>query len=118
MAFDYEVRLNIEPIIKKMGLEERGRVQQFITNEVVRLTEPYVPYDMAHLYDNPGLLKDSVYIDNETDVVWHTPYARYLYYHPEFNYQGAPYRGGMWVHRAMQNGGMDSIINGIRRMIR
>ena len=47
--------------------------------------------------------------ENGTDIVWDTPYARHLYYHPEYNYQGAPMRGGYWADRYMQNGGQKQI---------
>lgn len=70
MKYDYECDFGAEDIIKKLGLEERGRVQQFVTESVKRLSEPYVP--MKH-----GDLKDSVHIENGTDVVWSTPYAHY-----------------------------------------
>ena len=96
-------------------MEEQGRVQQFVTNEVLRLSEPYVPFDEAGLYPNPGQLKNSGRVEG-TDVVWSTPYARRLYYHPEYTYQGAPLRGGNWVDRMLQNGGIVEIEKGARRL--
>lgn len=98
-----------------MGLEEQGRVQTYVTNEVLRLADPYVPFDEANLYANPGQLRNSGHIEG-TDVVWHTPYARRLYYHPEYNFQGAPMRGGNWVDRMLQNGGMIEIEKGARKV--
>lgn len=64
-------------------------------------------------------MQDSVYTEG-TDLVYDTPYARRLYYHPEYNFQGAPkegeehkdgdpQRGAFWVERYLQNGGMDAI---------
>ncbi len=87
-----------------------------MTNEILRLSEPYVPFDVAGLYSNPGQLKNSGRVDG-TDVVWSTPYARKLYYHPEYNFQGAPMRGANWVDRMLQNGGIVEIEYGARRLV-
>lgn len=115
MAFDYVCTFNLQECIRTLGLEERGRVQQFVTNEVMNLSEPYVPFDLAGKYPNPGRLKDSVHIEDKTDVVWQTPYARRWYYE-EANFQGAPTRGRFWVERMLQNGGLKKIEDGARRV--
>lgn len=70
MAYDYVCNFDLEECLKTLGLNERGRVQRFVTNEVIRLSDPYVPMD-------EGTLKNSVHIANDTDVVWSTPYAHY-----------------------------------------
>lgn len=80
------------------------------------LSEPYVPFDIAGKYANPGRLKDSAHIENGTDVVWNTPYARRWYYE-RANFQGAPQRGNHWVDRMMQNGGQKEIEDGVRRIV-
>lgn len=115
---DYSCTFNLDDCIKKLGLEEQGRVQQFVTHEFLKNVEPYVPFDEAEKYDQPGRLIDSGHIENGTDVVWKTPYARHLYYHPEFNFQGAPTRGGYWADRYMQNGGQQEIEDGVRRVVK
>lgn len=115
---DYVCTFNLGDCIKKLGLEEKGRVQRYVTNEFKKNVQPFVPFDEAGKYEQPGLLIDSCRIENDTDVVWKTPYARRLYYHPEYNYQGAPMRGGYWADRYMQQGGQEQIENGVRRMIR
>lgn len=116
MKFDYTVKYDQDELLKDLGLEEKGLVQQFIVNQVLIHSTPYVPFDVMHLYENPGLLRDSGRVE-ETDVVWSTPYARYLYYHPEFNFQGAPLKGGYWVERAMQNGGLEKIRQGAQKLV-
>lgn len=113
---DYQCTFNLDKCIKTLGLEEKGRVQQYITNEFMKNVEPFVPFDLAEKYDNPGRLKDSCHIENDTDVVWSTPYARRMYYHPEYDFQGAPMRGGYWADRYMQNGGREEIEQGARRI--
>lgn len=115
---NYTCNFNLDDCIKKLGLEEGGLVQSFVTNEFKKNVQAYVPKDLAKKYENPGRLVDSCHTENGTDVVWNTPYARRLYYHPEYNYQGAPTRGGYWADRYMQNGGQQEIEDGVRRLLR
>ena len=114
MKYDYEVQFDLKKCIKGLGLEERGRVQRVVTQAVLDLSEPYVPFDEMGLYDNPGALIASGRTEG-TDVVWgngggqDVNYARRLYYHPEYNFQGAPRRGGYWVDRMLMEGGLKKI---------
>lgn len=64
VTYDFDVNR----CIKNLGLDEGGRVQQVVTNEVISLSEPYVPFD-------EGTLAASARIENGTDVVWRMPYA-------------------------------------------
>lgn len=118
MGFDYEIKFDLADCMETLGINEQGRVQQFVTNEFLKNVEPFVPFDIAGKYENPGRLKDSGHIENDTDVVWDTPYARNLYYHPEFNFQGAPMRGGFWADRYLQDGGMVELEDGARRIVK
>ena len=113
---DYQCTFNLGDCIKALGLEEKGRVQQFVTNEFMKNVQPFVPFDLAGKYETPGRLIDSCHIEDGTDVVWNTPYARCLYYHPEYNFQGAPMRGAYWADRYMQNGGREEIEQWARRI--
>lgn len=108
MGVVYECSFNLKDCINTLGLEERGRVQQTVTNELIRLADTYVPFDAAGLYENPGRLRDSVHIENETDVVWNAPYARRWYFE-DAEFQGAPQRGNHWVSRMLQDGGLKKI---------
>lgn len=140
---DYQCTFNLQDCIRGLGLDEKGRVQQFVTNEVLRLSDDYIPFD-------EGSLKDSGHIENDTDVVWGgavAPYAHYMwegivYEDPELHcagfqvkdggwrsrkgvqkvptdrpleYQGAPMRGDHWVPRMLQNGGLQKIEAGARK---
>lgn len=118
---DMQVNFDLGKIVKRLGLEEQGRVQQFATSEVLRLSESYVPFDLAGKYKLPGNLIDSGHIENGNEVVWggnRAPYARRLYYHPEYNFQGAPIRGGYWVDRMLQNGGRKLIETSARKLVK
>lgn len=128
--------------IKNLGLDESGRVQQVVTNEVINLSEPYVPFD-------EGNLAASVRIENGTDVVWRTPYSHYMwggivYEDPilhcagfqvedggwrsrkgsqkvptnrKLEYQNGSLRGPMWVPRMLQNGGARRIEDKARKAV-
>lgn len=116
MAHNYTCTFNLGDCMKTLGLDEKGKVQRAATNEFKKNVQNYVPFDIAGKYENPGRLIDSCHIENETDVVWNTPYARNLYYHPEYNFQGKGEsekgglgRGAYWADRYMQNGGDEQI---------
>lgn len=115
MKFDYSVHFNVDDCIKQLGFD---KVQPFLTNSILMHSEPYMPFDT-------GALVNSGHIENETDVVWKTPYARRWYYANEgggadrgVNFQGAPIRGAYWVDRMLNNGGMEKIESGIRSLLK
>lgn len=116
-------------------------MQQYVANEALRLSEPYIPFDT-------GRLLQSGHVENDKEIVWKTPYARYQYggkvwITPSINasgfktengwytkrgekkiptnrdleYQNGPLRGGHWFDRMMQNGGQKHLEEGIRRML-
>lgn len=118
VTYNYEVTYRKNAILNKMGLAEKGEVQKFVANTVLTLATPYVPFDEMELYEQPGRLVESGHVEgDEYDVVWRTPYARRLYYHPEYNFQGAPMRGAYWVDRMMRNGGSDKITQGANALV-
>ena len=119
--------------IKALGLEEKGRIENLCANEILRLSDPYVPFDQ-------GTLRDSGHIENGNEVVWSTPYAHYMwegivYEDPDLHCAGFPtengwrsrkgvakvptdrsmeysngsLRGPHWVERMLQNGGLAQI---------
>jgi len=104
---------SIDMILARRGLEEGGRVQQFIDNEVLKLCEPYIPRDAGTLIDS-GILNTEI---GSGQVVWCTSdqhgegYAVRWYYQPA-NFQGAPRRGNHWFDRMMNEGGREAIVAG------
>ena len=113
-----KVKLDVEsiPQIKQSrGLEERGRVQQMIDSEVIRLMTPYTPRDTGALINSAtrltqigsGLVKQGGPS---------APYARRWYY----NKEGAHFVGGKtdhWFDKAMRNGGAKEILKKAQQMI-
>ena len=141
MGLNYKCDFNLQDCMHTLGVEERGRVQQVVTDEVLRLSDNYVPFQ-------EGSLKASGHIENQTDVVWNTPYARYMwngivYEDPDLHcagfktengwrsrkgvkkvpsdpvrklqYNGEKTRGGHWVERMLQDGGRDAIEKAAKR---
>ena len=67
---------NIQQTLARRGLEEQGKAQQFLDNEVIRTTDSYVPHDS-------GKLKQSAISGTKVGsgkIVYNTSYARYIYY--------------------------------------
>lgn len=116
-------------ILEAHGLDKGGRVQEFFTSELMRKSDPYVPF-------NEGALKTSARLDTDKDaIIYNTPYARYhwygklmvdpithkgAFYSPTYGfwsrpdvkkvltdrnleYNGAPLRGPRWVERCWIN---------------
>lgn len=85
--------------IAKRGLELGGKVQKIIDSEVIRRVDPYTP-------KRPGA-KGGTLIKSATlhskigqGVVRNvTPYARRMYYNPQYNFTDAPRRGAYWFER-------------------
>lgn len=141
MEINYSCDFNMNECIRTLGLNERGRVQQVVTNAVLELSEPYIPFDQ-------GDLMVSGHIENGTDVVWDTPYAQYMwngivYEDPvlhcagfqtengwrskkgvqkvpterSMEYRNGTQRGPRWVDRMLQNGGMEKIKQMVRKVV-
>lgn len=131
--------------MKRLGLDEGGRVQTVVTNEVINLSEQYVPFD-------EGTLAGSARIENGTDVVWGGPAAPYAHYmwggivyedpvlhcagfqvedggfrsrkgvqkvptNRRLEYQNGSLRGPLWVVRMLQNGGARLIEEKARKAV-
>lgn len=85
-------------ILSDRGLDNKGRVQKFIDSECLRLSESKVPKDVGNLIQS-GITNTVV---GDGEVKWRTPYARRLYYHPEYNFSQSPERGAYWFERMKQ----------------
>lgn len=113
-----KVKLDVKsiPQIKQSrGLQERGRVQQMIDSEVIRLMTPYTPRDTGALINSAtrltqigsGLVKQGGPS---------AQYARRWYY----NKESAHFVGGKtdhWFDKAMRNGGAKAILKEVKEMI-
>lgn len=92
-----------QKLIAKRGIEVGGEVQKYIDSEVLRLTDPYVPFDSGKLKES-GTIHTKIGSGN---VVYKTPYARRQY----FENKGKGLRGRQWFHR-MKADHRDTILRG------
>lgn len=93
--------------LKSRGLEKGGKVQVFIDSECLRLSERKIPKDTNALIRS-GQINTKV---GSGQVIWRTPYARRLYYHPEYNFNEAPERGAYWFDRMKKQYGKQILKN-------
>ena len=134
----FTVKVDVSPardILKKRGLSAGGAVQAFFTNEIMRLSDSYVPFAEGALKTSARVSADKIAIE------YNTPDARYhwygkkmvdpitgkgAFYSPTYGfwsrpgvqkvltaqplkYNGAPLRGPKWVERCWVDN-KDSII--------
>ena len=108
------LELKAEDIKSKRGLQDKGKVQAFLDNEVIRLTEPYVPFQSGILKNTP-LLSSSL-----GEVVYNTPYARRQYYENRGNGTDGTSNGGirgkLWFER-MKADRRDDIIKSVQDFV-
>lgn len=139
--------LDTRKLMQRLGIEEQGRVQRVVSEEILHLCDPYVPF-------SKGFLSDSGHVENYTDIVWNTPYAHYMYEgivyeDPELHcagfktengwrsrksseekevpqkvpterrleYNNGSRRGAHWVDRMLQNGGRKKVEDTARRAV-
>lgn len=102
---------NLDELVRKRGLQAKGEVQRYIDSEVLRQTDPYVPMDTGNL-KNSGVRHTVI---GSGEVRYRTPYAKRLYYNPQFTFQGAPLRGGKWFER-MKADKKDAILKGAAKI--
>lgn len=57
-----------------------------------------MPFDTGNLQNNSTYIDDENSSNGQVSIVSNTPYARRLYYHPEYNFQKEknPFAGGLW----------------------
>lgn len=85
-----------------------SKVQEFVDNEVLRLSDPYTPMQSSMLKLSGQLGT----IPGRGEVIYNAPYARYQYYgkvmegrgpktptEKPLTYHGAPKRGAFWFER-------------------
>ena len=73
--WDIDVKMDdASAILQKHGLSYGGNAHRFLTNELMRLSDPYVPMRNT-------ILKNSARVSSEGDaIIYNTPYARYMWY--------------------------------------
>lgn len=77
----------------KRALEKTA---EFVHGEVVQAQ--VMPFRTGHLQNDSTFVDTSASAEGHADIVASTPYARRLYYHPEYNFyrDENPTAGGLW----------------------
>ena len=83
------------------ALEQTGEA---LHTEVVQAQ--VMPFDTGHLEEDATFVDYSDSVDGIVRIVSSTPYARRLYYHPEYNFQTDenPFAGGEWFEPWLPGG--------------
>lgn len=118
MSEHIKVKLELTPkkaMLAKRGLQKGGRVQQYLDSEVLRCSDPYVPFLNGPL-KRSGITSTVV---GSGMVHYETPYAVKNYYHNRgMGKQGMAkggLRGRLWFER-MKADHMKSILEGVKRI--
>lgn len=126
MDSNFRVEINsLSRILVDRGMEAGGRVQEYIDNEVLRLSVQYLPFENGEL----GRSGVNGTVPGSGEVQYKSPKARYLYYgkvmvgrapkrltSKNLAYHGAPQRGAKWFER-MKIGHTDEILRGAGRIV-
>lgn len=105
VSFKFDVKLS-SVLNKKIVLTQR-----YIDNEILRLSEPYVPRLTGELINSGH--KNTVIGSGK--IIWDTPYARRRYFERGKNQTGM--RGPQWVRRMMNDRG-DEIMKGAEKILK
>lgn len=85
---------NLEQSLKERGLENNGEVQHFIDTQVIKLSEPYTPFDTGYLKNDAPKLGTLI---GSGKVKYVGPYAKKQYYQNRGLSAGR--RGKLWFER-------------------
>ena len=109
VKLEFDVK-SLQDKVKRLG--KTGTAM--LTNEVIKDSNYFIPYDEGELMRSA--IRES--IPEEGKAIWDTPYARRLYYNPQYNFNvagefkpgedgnpgrwspGNPNAGGLWFENA------------------
>lgn len=100
------VKLNMTRIrqLSKAAVTALERTGEALHTEVVQAQ--VMPFDTGHLEEDATFVDYSQSAAGKVRIVSATPYARRLYYHPEYKFQTDenPFAGGEWFKPWMEGG--------------
>jgi hypothetical protein len=101
-----QVDIDAQKILRRLGMGGSDKVRKFLASEVVRLSDPYVPFQQGMLKNQKTIASDG------SQIVYTQPYAHYQweglamsgvppkhYNGNVLHYHGAPMRGKRWTER-------------------
>lgn len=100
------VKLNMPRIreLSKAAVTALEQTGEALHTEVVQAQ--VMPFDTGHLEEDATFVDYSHSSEGRVTIVSAAPYARRLYYHPEYNFQTSenPYAGGEWFKPWLRGG--------------
>lgn len=116
MRFRVKVNIQTDEILRSRGLGSSHDAERYLASEVLRLSDPYTPFQQGTLKAgqvNPG---------SPTTIEYNTPYAHYQwagmamggrapkhYTGKSLTYSGGPMRGKEWTKRMMADRGAEVV---------
>ncbi|WP_252247443.1 minor capsid protein [Clostridium sp. ZBS4] len=82
---------DLTQIALRRNLQKDGKAQQFLTNEIARLSDDYIPMDSGTLKNNKSITQHS--------ITYKSPYAKRQWY--ENKGASGGHRGKEWCNRAI-----------------
>lgn len=113
MANHFKFEFDKEKAMRKLGIDDGGRVQQYIDTECLRRSTEFAPFDQHTLIESAT---HNTQIGSG-EVRYRTPYARRLYYHPEYNFshENNSQAGAYWFDR-MKAQHKNQILEGAKKI--
>lgn len=97
------IKFNVKTTLDVAGIKARHKnayekAQHALDEQVIKDSNFYAPQDRGGLQDS-ALISSTL---GEGLIMWATPYARRLYYNPEYNFSTDrnPNAGGLWFETA------------------
>src|SRR5690625_3570279 len=93
----FKVKIDMGDIAKKVeGSVEHS--QSILDQQVLKDSNVYIPKDRGYL-EQSSLMHTKI---GTGEIVWETPYARRLYYNPQYNFSKDrnPNASGLWFEQA------------------
>lgn len=93
------IRVKVDLKRVKPKIKKATKLAQIaIDEQVLKDTNDFAPFDTGNLINSS--LRSSMI--GQGRLVWDTPYARRLYYNPQYNFSKDqnPKAGGLWFERA------------------
>ena len=114
MRVSVKVDINTRKILESRGLGATNKARKYLASEIVRLSDPYVPFQQGMLKNQKQIASDG------SQIVYTSPYAHYQYYGEvmagrapkhytgrALKYNGAPMRGAFWTERMLIDKGRE-----------
>ena len=82
--------------------------------------EQLMPFDTGNLQNDSTFLDDSQKEQGRVSIVSATPYARRLYYHPEYDFRHTnnAKAGGKWFEPYISGNKADFIVNAVKELFK